>query len=144
MGQNDLTGEISLQLGDIVVRLNRHWLGLLSGKLIDKPTHALPNRIPNGSHHLKRLTCRIIKRPVLVAFARYNRTGVTAAHGDDDIGRRKPNLSPPPRLHPGNVDPHFGHRLHGNGVHLIGWLGPPGQDRDPVAGKVSKPAGGHL
>ena len=64
----------------------------------------------------------VVELPVLVAFARVERAGVTAAHGDHHVGLADGLVGQDLRLLSRDVDADLGHGLHGRRVDLSGGL----------------------
>ena len=55
-------------------------------ELSQEAAYATFDGVADGPHRIDALTGRIGQFPVLVALAGEDRAGVTAAHGDDDVG----------------------------------------------------------
>jgi hypothetical protein len=100
--------------------------------------------IDDGSHLIDREAGGVGELPVQVAFARIDRAGVAAAHGDDDVGRPGDLLADWLGEFLGGVETSFGQDGDDGGVQLIAWLGSGGADLDSAFGVVLEqdPGGG--
>src|SRR5680860_984803 len=91
-----------------------------------------PDVVADGSHGLEVLPSRVIEVAVLVALAREDGTGIAAAHRDDHVGLQDARCGQWLRLLGCDVDALFGHGRNRGRVDLAGWLGPGGENGDPV------------
>jgi hypothetical protein len=100
--------------------------------------------VPDQADGVEALSGRVVEFPVLLALSGEDRAGVTAAHGDDDVG-----------LFDGidgeelgglgvDVDALLSHRVYRRGVYLVGGFGAGGTDLDSTFGQVGQVAGSHL
>src|SRR5699024_1781677 len=102
------------------------------------------NVVANGPDGLNALAGRVLELPVFVAFAREDRTGIAAAHGDDDIRGFDRFGSQDVRGGRGNVNAFFSHGFDRDRVELVGGFGPGRADLDAALAKLPDVAGGHL
>ena len=86
---------------------------------------------------LDRLTGGICQLPVLVARPVIDRTGVAAAHRDDDIGRPDDLVGPAPGLLGGDIDADLAHRLDRRRVDRRCGLRATGENLDAIPGEMS-------
>src|SRR5699024_12055210 len=86
----------------------------------------------------------VIEFPVFVAFAREDRTGVTAAHGDDDIRGFDRFGSQDIWGGRSDIDALFGHGFDCHRVELIPAGRPGGANLDAALAELAEVSGGHL
>src|SRR5699024_2113892 len=98
----------------------------------------------NDPHGFNALAGGVSEFPVFVAFARKDRTGVTAAHGDDHIRGLDRFGSQDSWGGRGDVNAVFGHGGHGRWVELISGGRPGGADLDAALTELPEVSGGHL
>src|SRR6185312_9449225 len=100
--------------------------------------------VTDGPDAVDALARGVVELPVLVTFAWVERAGVTAPHGDDDIGLPHGLVAEHFRRVAGDVDAVLGHRLHGDWVDLVRGLGPGGEDSHLIAAEMRQVARRHL
>src|SRR5688572_26967949 len=60
--------------------------GGLDAEALEQSEDADADLVADRAHGFHALTCGVLEGPVLVALAGEDRAGVTAAHGDHDVG----------------------------------------------------------
>src|SRR5690606_6847376 len=76
--------------------------------------------VADGADRVDSLTCRVVELPVLVALPGEERAGVAAAHRDDDVRGLHSFGGENLRGFGGDVYAELGHRVHRDGVDLVG------------------------
>src|SRR6478672_3459022 len=104
----------------------------LVNELGDECSHARVDLVANAPDGCDVLTRGVVHRPVLVALARIDRTGVAAAHGDDDVDALHGVVGEDLRGRARQVDADLVHRLHDRGVDVIGRGAARGMNGDPA------------
>jgi len=93
----------------------------------DQRLQQVPDVVIDGvadlPHERERLAGGVGDRPVLVARAGIDRTGVAAAEGDDDVGGADHLVGQRLGELERDVHPDLGHRLHHDGVDLLVGVG---------------------
>ena len=105
---------------------------------------ALFQVVSDRSDFLDGLARWVFDFPVDIPFAGEDRAGVTASHGDDDVGGSDYLVGPWLGDLPADVDPLFGHGGYGSLVDLVGGFGSTGKHVNMVVGEVTHPPGCHL
>jgi hypothetical protein len=98
-------------------------LGLLTigCEIVEESDHPGVDLVPDASNGLKVLLGRVVQLPVLVAFSRVDRAGISAAHGDHDIGGFDELVAERLGKLLADIDPDLLHRLDHAGVEPVGW-----------------------
>jgi hypothetical protein len=105
-------------------------------QLVEQHAGASVDLLDDGPDLLDGLAGGVGEVPVEVALARVDRTGVTAAHGDDDVGAASRLVGERLGELLGHVEPAFGEDLGDRGVDLLAGGGAGGAHDDPAVAVV--------
>src|SRR5439155_17646924 len=114
------------------------------GQLGHQRLHPLLDLVADAPHGVDVLASEILERPVLIALARVDRARVTAAHGDDDVGRLHHLVGHRLRELPRNVEPDLGQRRDDRGIELVSRIAPRRADVHLALGVPIQQRGRHL
>src|SRR5262245_24428653 len=96
----------------------------LRTELDNQPLDARGDLIADSAHGRDVLPRRVVDRPVLVTLSRIDRTGIAAAHRDDDVGGPHDVVRERLRVLLAHVDAQLAHRLDHGRIDDLGGIAP--------------------
>jgi len=111
--------------------------------------HELPDPVASLvadlAHSLGRLAPGILYRPIIPFQARHDRTGFSAAHGDEQGGRACQRRGQLARARTRQIEANFAHGIDHLGMDTLAWMGAGGDGpRQCRVGELVENRGGHL